>query len=600
MRIPESFIEEVILRNPLEEIVAQYAPLKRAGSNMVCCCPFHHEKTPSFTLYSSPSHYYCFGCGAGGDVITFVRQMENLDYVAAVEFLANRAGLPMPVATYEEKGLNKKRFYEMNAEAARFWHKNLFRPEGKKGLDYLMGRGLSVPIIKRFGLGYASDSWDDLTSHLTGLGYKPDEIKTAFLGGIGKNGRLFDYFRDRAMFPIIDVSGNVLAFSGRQVPPAKDPEKERKYFNTNDTPVYKKSRTVFALNLAKNSPEKELVLCEGNMDAVSLHAHGVSRAVASLGTALTEEQCRLLARYTERVLLCYDADEAGRRATKKAIRLLQNAGIKVRVMTITGKGPDGKELKDPDDFIRHMGKGAFDAAAAEAPGAIEYLFREMLSRHDLSDMDGKDAFIKEGSALMAEVVSPIERELYLNRIAEVTGVPAAIVRAQSDKKTWQNAKKQSENEVKKAMDKTRGLGNRVNPDKAKFLSTAAKEENVLGILLLRTEYLTERSLRPLLRPDLFRCEFCRRVLETLLRLTENGETLHFSALNEHFTPEEMGEAEGMKKKREELGNNSPDVLRELWQRLEEESHKEEIKNEPLSADWQARLLAKKSRKDPQI
>ncbi|MBR2616566.1 MAG: DNA primase [Clostridia bacterium] len=595
MRIPESFIQEVIFRNPLEEIVSQYATLKRAGSNMVCCCPFHNEKTPSFTLYSNPSHYYCYGCGAGGDVITFVRQMENLDYVAAIEFLANRAGLPMPVSAPGEKRVDKKRFYEMNAEAARFWHKYLFSPGGKVGLDYLVGRGLGLPIIKRFGLGYAPDSWDALTGHLTSLGYRPEEIKEAFLGGIGKNGRLFDYFRGRAMFPIIDVSGNVVAFSGRQVAPMKDGD--RKYFNTNDTPVFKKSRVLFGLNVAKNCPEKELVLCEGNMDAVSLHAHGISGAIASLGTALTADQCRLLARYTDRVCICYDSDRAGRAATIKAIRLLRKAGLRVRVMTLTGKDAKGNDVKDPDDFIRTFGKGAFEKFQKEAPGAIEYLFAQIRDRHELDTMDGKNAFIKDCIELFSEVQSPVEQELYISRAAEVTGLPKEIIRVQTVKRTVGEAKKEQKEKLDREIRKSQGLGNRVNPDKAKFASSAAKEEAILGILLLREEYLLDQKLRPKLDPSTFRCEFCRRALDALLRATEEAESFSFSALNEAFTPAEIGELEGMKKKREELGNNTPAVLMELLSRLEDEKKQKELKQQPLSTEWMEQLKAQKSRKD---
>ena len=596
MRIPESFIEEVILRNPLEEIVSQYTTLKRAGSNMVCCCPFHHEKTPSFTLYSSPSHYYCYGCGAGGDVITFIRQIENLDYVAAIEFLANRAGLPMPVSGSPEEGINKKRFYEMNAEAARFWHNHLFTPQGKIGLDYLLRRGLTPPIIKRFGLGYAPDSWDALTLHLKKKGYKDEEMQKAFLMGVSKkSGKCFDIFRGRAMFPIIDVSGNVVAFSGRQVAPMK--EGDRKYVNTNDTPVFKKSRTVFALNIAKNTPGKEIILCEGNMDAVSLHANGISNAVASLGTALTQDQCRLLSRYANTVTVCYDSDRAGREATKKAIRLLQEAGLRVKVMTLSGKTQKGEEIKDPDDYIRTFGKGAFDKVAESAPGAIEYLFSELRRGHEVDTLDGKNAFIKEAVKLLSEVQSPIEKELFIGRIAEITGVPSEVIRQQTMALTGKTLRKIEKEVLEKELKKTQGLGNRINPDKAKFLSTAAKEEHILGILLLRREYLTDAKIRPKIIPEHFQCEFCRRGIEAMLRLTESGEVLPFSALNEAFSPAEMGELEGMKRKREQLAGNSTDILLELLQRLEEETKKKENQNEPLSSAWLEKLKAEKQRKE---
>lgn len=595
MAIPESFIQEVILRNPLEEVVAQYSTLKRAGSNLVCCCPFHNEKTPSFTLYSDPSHFYCYGCGAGGDVITFIRRMENLDYVAAIEYLANRAGLPMPQNSPLEKRVDKKRFYEMNASAARFWHETLLSPKGKAGLAYLKGRGLTLPIIKRFGLGYAPLDWDALCQHLTREGYQPQEIKEAFLGGVSaKSGKLFDYFQGRAIFPIIDPAGNVVAFSGRLVESRR--ENDQKYFNTNDTPVYKKSKCVFALNIAKNTPEKELILCEGNMDVVSLHANGVSNAVASLGTALTADQCRLLARYTQRVAVCYDADEAGKRATKKAIRLLQDVGIKVRVISLSGKTEKGEEVKDPDDFIRSFGKGAFDKFYREAPGAIEYLFGQIRKNHLLDTMDGKDAFIKECLLLLGEVQSPVERELYIGKISEETGIPAAVIRLQADRDSARSAKKEEKARLENEMKKAQGLGNRINPDKAKFLAQAGKEEGILGILLLRPEYLNDPKFRGRLQPELFRCEFCRRAMEALLKLTGQEESFLFSRLNEFFTPEEVGELEGMKKKREPLGNQSS-VLEELIFRLEDDKKKNEMKNEPLSDDWLTRLREEKSKKE---
>ncbi|MBQ3866690.1 MAG: DNA primase, partial [Clostridia bacterium] len=431
MPLPDGFLQELVARNPLEDVVRQYADVKRAGSNLVCCCPFHSEKTPSFTIYTGPeSHFYCFGCGVGGDVITFIRRIENLDYMAAVEYLANRAGIPVPRTVSGLPQVNRKRYYEINAEAARFWHRILLSPDGKKGLDYLTGRGLTLPVITRFGLGYAPDSYDSLCNHLLSKGYGEKEIRELFLAGrSSKTGKLFDYFRNRAVFPIIDVAGNVVAFSGRFV--GECGPNDRKYFNSNDTPVFKKSRNVFALNLAKNSPEKELVLCEGNMDAVSLHAGGITWAVASLGTALTGEQCRLLARYTDKVALCYDSDDAGRRATRKAIRLLNAAGIRVRVIELAGETPDGKPVKDPDDYIRAFGKAGFMTCLEKAKGSGEYLFDQLQKGREVETLDGKLAFAKDVVALLAEIDSPLERELFLRRAAQITGLSVEVIQAQT-------------------------------------------------------------------------------------------------------------------------------------------------------------------------
>ena len=593
MRIPESFIQEVLLRNPLEELVSQYATLKRAGSNMVCCCPFHNEKTPSFTLYSEPSHYYCYGCGAGGDAITFIRQIENLDYVSAVEYLAHRAGLTMPVKDDLTPRVNKKRYYEMNAEAARFWHKTLSLPEGERGRQYLKQRGLSDAVIRHFGIGYAPDAWDGLYRHLKNAGYTDKEMDEAFLCKRAKSGTMYDIFRGRAMFPVIDPAGNVVAFSGRFA--GKEGENDRKYVNSADTPVYKKSRTVFALNFAKNSPEKELILCEGNLDVVSLHAAGVTNAVASLGTALTADQCRLLKRYTDRVCLCYDADDAGKRAAQKAIRLLQEVGIRVRVLSLTGTADH--PVKDPDDFIRAFGKGAFDERFRAAPGAIEYQFQCLREKNELETLDGKNAFIQDCAALLAGVPSEVERELFIGRIAEVCTVPESVIRAQIRGKAKKEMHREEKKRVEEALQKTRGIGNRTNPDKAKFLSRAGKEENITGILLLREEYLLDPAIRIRLVPENFRCDLNRRALEVFLRLTESGEIFPFSALNESFSPEEIGELARMREMRRALKVNTPAVLKEMLDRLEEEQQKSDIQNEPLSTAWLEKLKAQKERKE---
>jgi DNA primase len=319
--------------------------------------------------------------------------------------------------------------------------------------------------------------------------------------------------------------------------------------------------------------------------------------VASLGTALTTEHCRLIARYAERVYLCYDSDRAGREATKKAIRLLQETGIKIRVMTLSGKTADGQEIKDPDDFIRTFGKGAFEKQMAEAPGAIEYLFSQVRSRNELDTMDGKNAFIKECIELLKDVANPIESELYIHRISDMTGIPAEVVRAQTAKATGKEIRRVQKEALEKELKKTQGLGNKINPDKAKFLSSATKEENILGILLLRPEYLLDTKIRPKLDPELFRCAFCQKVLKELLRLTENDEALILPSLNETLSPEEIGELEGMKKKREELAGNDPAILLELIHRLNEDAQKEKNKQEPLSAEWLKKLKEEKSRKE---
>ena len=449
-------------------------------------------------------------------------------------------------------------------------------------------------MLQWVGLGYAPEAWDGLCRVLQKKGYGDREIQEAFLGRIGKNGRPYDLFRGRVMFPVIDAAGNVVAFSGRLV--VSQRENDPKYINTNDTPVFKKGRNVFALNFAKNSEKKELVLCEGNMDVVSLHAHGVTNAVASLGTALTGEQCRLLSRYTKTVSICYDSDKAGRENTKKAIRLLQEAGLQVRVITLPETDREGNAIKDPDDFVRAFGRGGFEKYEREARGAMEYLFDLALQGHEITTMDGKNAFVENCAQLLSSSQNPLEKALFLQRISEVTGLPLEIIRIQVQRTEKKEARREERGRLEEEMKKTQGLGNRVNPDKAKFLSQATKEENILGILLLLPEYLLDRSIRPKLNPESFPCEFCRLALEKLLALTDSGEPFSFSALNEFFTPEQIGELEGMTEKRRVLGNNSPAILLELIERLEEENKKKEIKSEPLSTAWLEKLKAEKAKK----
>ncbi len=344
--ISRDIIDEIIYRNDIEGLIGSYVTLKRAGSNYSGLCPFHNEKTPSFTVFPATKSFYCFGCGAGGDAITFVMKNENLDYREALEFLAARAGITIPEDgdPRNEKSIPRKRIYEMNLEAARFFKNCLFDEKyGKEAMAYLHEqRGLSFATIKHFGLGYSPNDFGMLTNHMKRLGFNDEELQVGFLCGKSqKTGRSYDYFRDRVIFPIIDTSGNVVAFGGRIM----DSSSKNKYLNTSDTPAFKKSRNLFALNFAKKHCEENMLLCEGYMDVIALHAAGFENAVATLGTAITSEQARIFAKYTKKVIICYDADNAGQTATMKAMRLLGEVGVEVRVLKILG-------AKDPDEYIR--------------------------------------------------------------------------------------------------------------------------------------------------------------------------------------------------------------------------------------------------------
>ena len=346
MALPDGFLYELKERSDIADVVSGYVNLKRRGRDMVGLCPFHSEKTPSFNLYPENGSFYCFGCGAGGDVITFIMKIENLDYIEAVKFLAQRAGIEVPENSYDDgMGKLRMRIFEANREAARFYNKKLYEPEGKEGLDYLYRRELPDNIIRRFGLGYSPKSRYALCDHLRSLGFKDSEIVAANLAFRSQDGRrIVDRFSDRVMFPIIDLRGNVIGFGGRILTDQKP-----KYLNTSDTPAFKKSANLFSLNNAKNTGERTLILCEGYMDVIALSKAGFKNAVATLGTALTAEQAILMKRYADEVIICYDADEAGQKATARAISLLRNAGLVIRVLSI----PEGK---DPDELSEIKGK----------------------------------------------------------------------------------------------------------------------------------------------------------------------------------------------------------------------------------------------------
>ena len=341
MALSESFLQELKFKTDIEDIISGYVSLKKRGSTSIGLCPFHNEKTPSFTVYNDTQSFYCFGCGAGGDAVTFIKKIENLDYIDAVKLLAQRAGIQMPDdATYDDS-LSKKRrrILEINRETAKFYYSYMMSPQGKTGLDYYLNRGLSLNTIKRFGLGYAPNDWDSLLKHLKSKGFKPSEMVDADVVKVGKNNRYYDTFRNRVMTPIIDVRGNVIAFGGRVLDDSKP-----KYINTSDTLVYKKTNELFALNLAKDNCAESLILCEGYMDVIAMHQAGFQNAVAGCGTALTNEQVRLISRYTKEVILAYDADEAGQKALNKAIGLFKNTDVKVKIPALLQK-KTGKKLK---------------------------------------------------------------------------------------------------------------------------------------------------------------------------------------------------------------------------------------------------------------
>ena len=561
--IDHKIIEEIKFRSNIEDVISSYVTLKRAGSNMNGLCPFHSEKTPSFTVFTSSQNFYCFGCGAGGDVITFIMRAENLEYPDAVEFLAKRAGIEIPRDNEPvSRGPSRSRIIDMNRDAARFFHAQLYSENGKKGLDYLRNnRQLSDSVIKHFGLGYAPDSFGALTDHLRGKGYTEEELLSGFMCGKSKkNGRLYDYFRGRVMFPIIDVAGNVIAFGGRVMD-----DSTPKYLNSSDTPAFKKSRNLFALNYAKNNATEHIILCEGYMDVIALHAAGFSSAVATLGTAITSEQARIISKYTRKVIISYDSDGAGQRAADKAIKLLTEAGCDVKVLKMNG-------AKDPDEYIKKFGAAKFKDLLSGSRGRFDFKIDSVLASHDITLPDEKIKASEELCKIAAEAFSEAEREVYIGRIAEVLSLSRESIRADVRRQVSRRTRERKKDETRNAYLSGTGYGDRVNPDFIKNVHAARAEETVLGLLLCFEEhrkFLADGGLE--LTEDNFVTEFGKRVFSALVEGTDSTGAFDLSVYGDRFNVDEMGRITKMSVSRQQLTVNDRTVLLDAVKVLKNES-----------------------------
>ena len=513
MALPDSFLQELKSRCSISDTVSSYVNLKRRGRNLVGLCPFHSEKTPSFNLYPENGSFYCFGCGVGGDVITFIMKIENLDYIEAVKFLAQRAVLEMPENTYDD-GMAKLRtgILEANREAARFYYKQLYEPVGKQGLDYFHSRALSDNTIKRFGLGYSPKSRFALCDHLRKLGFTDNEIVSANLAFRSSDGRrIVDRFADRVMFPIIDLRGNVIAFGGRILTDQKP-----KYLNTSDTLAFKKSANLFSLNNAKNTGERTLILCEGYMDVIALNQAGFRNAIATLGTALTSEQALLIKRYADEVIICYDADEAGQKATSRAIEILRNAGLAIRIINI----PDGK---DPDEFIRNRGdKGAaaFKNILDNSGNDVEYRLYKLRSRYDISRPDAKAAYMADALKVIASLDSSVEQDIYVSKLAAEIGVEKTAIledlRKMNRRKSGDAARKQ----FTQLSDGLTGRKDTINTEKATHTRAAKAEEMLIAFLVFNNDMA--EVARQQLPPENFVTKFNAQLYEYVLRKIDEG------------------------------------------------------------------------------
>lgn len=529
MKISERFIQELQDKVDIESVISSNISLKRRGKTLVGLCPFHNEKTPSFTVYPESNSFYCFGCGAGGDVITFVRRMENLDYIEAVKSVAQMAGVPMPEDGYDDTlSKQRMRLLEANREAARFFNTCLNDPKNKEALDYFLKRGLSPNTIRKFGLGYAPNEWRALLNYMKSKGFTEHELVLANLvRRSDKDGKTnyYDNFRNRVMFPIIDLRGNVIAFGGRVMDDSKP-----KYINTSDTLVYKKSNGVFALNFAKSANEGKLILVEGYMDVIALHQAGFSNAIACLGTAFTSEQANLLSRYADEIIICYDNDEAGKAATAKALGVLGKTGLKLRVVSMAGG-------KDADEIIRKHGKERFADLLKEAANKTEYKLLEERNKYNLATDDGRLRFLMAASQILAGCGS-IEREIYANRLSNELGVSAESIKAQigtaaAKIRRVDEAKKRQQTEemlVKSFEDKN-------NPERAGNLRAAKAEETLIASFLRNPDFYYK--LKEKIGSDDFITAFNKRIMQSLERGLDAGLEPGLGLFSADFTPEEM-------------------------------------------------------------
>ena len=544
MKISERFIQELLEKVDIEQVVSPYVNLKRRGKTLVGLCPFHNEKTPSFTVYPESHSFYCFGCGAGGDVISFVRRMENLDYVEAVKSVAQLAGVSMPEDGYDDS-LSKQRMRLLgaNREAARFFNACLFEPENRHALDYFLNRGLTVNTIRRFGLGYAPDDWRRLINHLREKGYTEQELVLANLARRSdKNGKAnyYDNFRNRVMFPIIDLRGNVIAFGGRVMDDSKP-----KYINTSDTPVYKKSNGVFALNFAKNANDNKLILVEGYMDVIALHQAGFTNAVACLGTAFTSEQANLLSRYADEIMICYDNDGAGKQATERALAVLGKTGLKLRVVQMTGG-------KDADEIIRKHGKERFADLLSEAANKTEYRLLEERAKYNLSTDDGKLRFLMSAAQILASCGS-IEQDIYANRLSNELGVGVDSIKVQikaSASKLRRAEEARRREETQKMLSKS--CEDKNNPERAGNIRAAIAEETLIASFMRNPDFYNK--LKDKVSAEIFVTSFNRRVFECLAEGLDGGFEPSLSLFSASFTPSEMDSIARISLKKETLGN----------------------------------------------
>ncbi len=570
VRLSDQFLEQLRDRIDIEDLIGEYVDLKRAGRLSKGLCPFHNEKTPSFVVYEDTRSFYCFGCGKGGDAITFIRDIENLEYIEAVKFLADRAGLNMPNEEYDDTIIRKKkRMLEMNKEAARFFHEYMKSQKGSAGLNYWLGRGLTPKTITHFGLGYAPDDWDTFMGHMRSKGYSNQELFEADLARKSQKGSLYPTFRNRVMTPIIDLRGNVVAFGGRVMDDTKP-----KYINTRDTLIYKKGQNLFALNFAKSSKEDSLILCEGYMDVIALHQAGFTNAVAGLGTALTDEQVRLISHYCSKVYLSYDSDEAGRDALQKALGKLTRTPLAVHPLTYT-------DAKDPDEVIKKFGPERWKSILSGAMNDIEYKLVSIRDGLDISTDDGRAKYLTKAVPVLAPL-SAIEKDIYASRLAEETGVSKDAIMAQVKDAERRIARRASRSDFS-------GLArDLVKP--TVHLKAYRAEETIIATLMKSPDFL--KKIETELTPDDFISEGYRHIYAVFAERTGSGQSIELDFISSELSGEEISNLVKLKNG-DLLVSNTLDEVRDCIKILKEEKKKQNLNNVASLSDEEYLKLFKR-------
>ena len=579
----QRFLDELIARSDIVDVVSGYVALQRKGGNLFGLCPFHNEKTPSFSVSPDKQIYHCFGCKKGGGVINFIMEIENLTFPEAVRFLAKRANLPVPEDDGPQDGADRlrRRVLELNRDAARWYYDLLCSPEGAAVQAYLDRRQIRKSIAIRFGMGASPDRWDGLLTAMTRRGYTKEELLAAGLVVNGKNGRLYDKFRNRLMLPVIDTRGDVVGFGSRVID-----NSEPKYMNTTETITYSKRRILYGLNLAKKTKRPNIILCEGNLDVVTLHQAGFDNAVASMGTALTVEQTRLLSRFTKELVLCYDNDNAGQLATQRALEMLNNTEFTVRVLKLPRRLVDGEYVKqDADDFIKFQGAPAFERLLSGSENGVEFRMSQVAAKYDLRSDQGRIDYTAEISQVLAELDNAVEREVYANRAAETAGLSPDAMRQEVERATrkrrYSDRKKRERQELNPALTvQPAQRGSRYTN-----LRSAMAEEGVIRLLHLDPTLFGDT---PPLTPEEFSSPLLGKIYGAMWH--QRGNRSGLSALTGELSGDEMSHLTTLLQKPESTANASQALADYIRVIREEQTKRDDSGVDPL-------LLAMETFKD---